>query len=35
MLGSVFATSFLIVNYYKVRSAQQRFQRDQQSLGLR
>lgn len=35
MLGSIFATSFLIVNGYKVRAARQRFKQDQAALGLK
>jgi tyrosine-protein kinase Etk/Wzc len=35
MLGSIFATSFVIINAYKIRAAQHRFKKDQSALGLK
>ncbi|HET6511141.1 MAG TPA: Wzz/FepE/Etk N-terminal domain-containing protein [Candidatus Kapabacteria bacterium] len=35
LIGSIICTSFLILNYYKIRSARNRFALDQSALGLK
>jgi uncharacterized protein involved in exopolysaccharide biosynthesis len=35
LIGSVILTSFLILNFYKIRAIKSRFQSDQSALGLR